>query len=355
MNDDKHALFSMRFNGEGGVSEDSSDKSAFLWRHIDIVDGDTEAWLIEELGIDPVVSHALVTEDTRPRSLRVGTGVMFIMRGFNFNEGADIDDLVSLRMWVDGDRAVTLRHRRLVAPRDVKAALENGLGPKDAGEFMVAITDALASRMAEGVHNLEARADDVEEEVLLGKPADLRERLADLRRELIGVRRHLGPQRDALTKLFSEELPWLTSENRARLREVINQTTRYVEELDTARERAAITQEEAMSGDVQYTVPGCVLLECRFRAGGTGQHERSIRLQARLIHTRIPQISDRKDFSGGVRQSQKSDRTKLRARRRGAAIGTGSLGLHRGVACSALLEICTTHGQHPRTDRQFIR
>jgi zinc transporter len=244
MNDDTHALFSMRFNGEGGVSEDSSDESAFLWRHIDIVDGDTEAWLIEELGIDPVVSHALVTEDTRPRSLRVGTGIMFIMRGFNFNEGADIDDLVSLRMWVDGDRAVTLRHRRLFAPRDVKAALENGLGPKDAGEFMVAITDALASRMAEGVHNLEARADDVEEEVLLGKPADLRERLADLRRELIGVRRHLGPQRDALTKLFSEELPWLTSENRARLREVINQTTRYVEELDTARERAAITQEE---------------------------------------------------------------------------------------------------------------
>jgi zinc transporter len=244
MNDDTHALFSMRFNGEGGVSEDSSDESAFLWRHIDIVDGDTEAWLIEELEIDPVVSHALVTEDTRPRSLRVGTGIMFIMRGFNFNEGADIDDLVSLRMWVDGDRAVTLRHRRLFAPRDVKAALENGLGPKDAGEFMVAITDALASRMAEGVHNLEARADDVEEEVLLGDPADLRERLADLRRELIGVRRHLGPQRDALTKLFSEELPWLTSENRARLREVKKHTTRYVEELDTARERAAITQEE---------------------------------------------------------------------------------------------------------------
>jgi zinc transporter len=244
MSNDTQVLFSITLDGEGGVSAHSRDENAFVWTHIDIVDGDTERWLNEELAFDPVVSAALVAEDTRPRSLRIGTGLMLIMRGFNFNAGADVDDLVSIRMWVDANRAVTLRNRRLLAPRDVKEALESGRGPKDAGELVVALAAALVERMAEGVRNLEERADEIEEDVLSGTPADLRARIADLRRELIGVRRHLAPQRDALTKLFAEELPWLTSENRAQLREVANQTTRYVEELDTARERAAITQEE---------------------------------------------------------------------------------------------------------------
>lgn len=244
MTEDNHVLFTLNFDGEGGILYDANDTSAFVWSHVDILAGDTEEWLIEKLGIDPIVAAALVAESTRPRSLRIGAGLMLIMRGFNFNPGADVDDLVSLRMWVDDKRAVTLRNRRLLAPRDVQEELENGHGPRDAGEFVVALTGALATRMGEGVHGLEERADNVEEEVLAGNPSDIRTRLAELRRELIGVRRHLAPQRDALTKLFTEELPWLTSENRALLREVVNQSTRYVEELDTARERAAITQEE---------------------------------------------------------------------------------------------------------------
>jgi zinc transporter len=50
-----------------------------------------------------------------------------------------------------------------------------------------------------------------------------------------------------LTRLATEQLPWLSDRQRARLREVADRITRYVEDLDAARERAAVTQEELAS------------------------------------------------------------------------------------------------------------
>src|SRR4029077_16895083 len=61
------------------------------------------------------------------------------------------------------------------------------------------------------------------------------------------LRRFLAPQREALGKLAQIALPWLAPEHRARIGEVADRRTRAVEELDAARDRAAVTQEELAS------------------------------------------------------------------------------------------------------------
>jgi zinc transporter len=72
----------------------------------------------------------------------------------------------------------------------------------------------------------------------------VRSRLAALRRRVIALRRYIAPQRDAMSRLSTERIPWLSESDRARLREVAERVTRYVEDLGAARERAAIIQEE---------------------------------------------------------------------------------------------------------------
>jgi zinc transporter len=47
-----------------------------------------------------------------------------------------------------------------------------------------------------------------------------------------------------MNRLYSETVDWLSDEERMRLRETGDRTTRYVEDLDAIRERAAVTQEE---------------------------------------------------------------------------------------------------------------
>lgn len=47
-------------------------------------------------------------------------GLLLILRGFNFNPGAEPNDLISVRIWIDAQRAITLRHCQILSSQDVK-------------------------------------------------------------------------------------------------------------------------------------------------------------------------------------------------------------------------------------------
>ena len=61
------------------------------------------------------------------------------------------------------------------------------------------------------------------------------------------LRRYLAPQREAMTKLQAENVPWLSDGNRMHLRETTDRVIRYIEDMDSVRDRAAVTQEELVN------------------------------------------------------------------------------------------------------------
>lgn len=194
--------------------------------HLDYADEGSRAWLEEVLGLDEVTAEALVSPDPRPRSVVVGEGLLVVLRGINVNDGADPEDMVSLRMWLEADRAVTLRHRKLMAVQDTVTALREGHGPVDIGDLLHSVVDRLLDRIGAVVDALEDDADDLEEQVLTAESRALRSRLADLRRRAISLRRCIGPQRDTLGRLHGERVAWLDDMRRARLRESADRATR---------------------------------------------------------------------------------------------------------------------------------
>jgi zinc transporter len=68
--------------------------------------------------------------------------------------------------------------------------------------------------------------------------------LAALRRQAILLRRYVAPQREALNRLSLEVVPWSSDQDRRRFREAADMTMRIAEEIDAARERAAIVQDQ---------------------------------------------------------------------------------------------------------------
>lgn len=86
--------------------------------------------------------------------------------------------------------------------------------------------------------------DALEDKALTEAQAELRAELWEIRRVAIELRRYIGPQRDAMTRLTTERVPWIDAQAGQRLREVADRITRYVEDLDAARERAVIIQDE---------------------------------------------------------------------------------------------------------------
>ncbi len=218
-----------------------------LWVHLDYSGEAVKDWLHHESGIDPVIVEALTAQETRPRSLVHNGGMLLILRGVNLNPGEDPEDMISVRLWIDSDRIVTLHHRRVMAIEDLRQALVDGSGPVSPGGFLEDLSDRLVLRMGSVISDVDDSADALEDEVLTRQSYDLRQKIANIRRVAIGMRRYLAPQREVMTRLYSEKVDWLGEMERMRLREISDRTTRYVEDLDAIRDRATVTQEELNS------------------------------------------------------------------------------------------------------------
>ncbi|MGD8428962.1 MAG: zinc transporter ZntB [Ectothiorhodospiraceae bacterium] len=214
------------------------------WVHLDRTAEATRRWLAEESGLEPLVAEALLQEETRPRMVTIGNGMLIILRGVNLNPGADPEDMVSIRMWVDADRVISLRGKRLLAVEDVRGEIAAGHGPRSPGELLCAIARALVERMGPVLQDLEDGLDALEERLMGQQRREMRTHLIGLRRQGIILRRYIAPQRDVLTRLATERLPLLDDALRNRLRETADRVTRYVEDLDAVRDRAAVVQEE---------------------------------------------------------------------------------------------------------------
>lgn len=218
-----------------------------LWVHLDHTGTRTRKWLTRDSGIDPVISQTLLQHDVRPRVLAADDSLLVVLRGVNLNPGADPEDMVGVRVWLEPHRIVTLRHRRLMAVTDLRNEIDAGTGPKGQGEFLYRLADRLMDRMGPVISDLDDRVDDLEDQVLTAQSTELRARLGEIRREAIALRRYLAPQRDVMSRLPMEQMPWLEATHKAHMREIADRTLRYVEDLDSARERAAVTQDELNS------------------------------------------------------------------------------------------------------------
>jgi zinc transporter len=251
-------LHALLFDSDGGARaldwagvERWSPNDGVLWINLDYTQPDAEAWIKKT--IDPLVRDALLDPDPRPRAVAHGEDLLLIIRGINQNAGATPEDMISVRAFVEPRRIVTLRHRISRSLRSLQAELDARHGPRTAADFTVTLVERIVEHVVERVDTLGDNVAACEDLVLDEHQPDPRGKLADLRRRAIALRRFLAPQREALGRLAAINLPWLTAEHRARIGEVADRMTRTVEELDAARDRAAVTQEELGSRTAEAT------------------------------------------------------------------------------------------------------
>ncbi len=224
-----------------------------LWLHLDYSDPEMARWVREDSGVDAVVAEALLAPETRPRCLVHGDGLLVILRGVNLNPGADPEDMVSVRIWIAGDRIISSGLRKLISIDDLCQEIEQGTGPENQGEFLVRLGELMADRIGDVVNDVDDVADSLESELLTAEHHELRYALSNVRRQIVALRRYLAPQRDALARLVSERSPLIDDLVRMQLRELTDRMTRYIEDLDEARDRASVTHEELLNRLAELT------------------------------------------------------------------------------------------------------
>lgn len=244
-------IFACLLDGGGGgrrIDRSAIDlrhgEQGLLWVHLDPTIDAAETWLTHHAGLGPITVASLLDEGTRPRLNRSEDGVVVILRGVNCNPGADPEDMVAIRMLFTEQRIITLNYRTVMAIEELRRAVEDGRGPATAGDALVMVAERIADRMGDVIADLDEGVDDIEDSVHTEDVYKMRTDLADFRRMAVTLRRYIAPQRDVLARLHGERLPWLDDDDRRRLREVYERTARFVEDVEAARDRAAVSQEE---------------------------------------------------------------------------------------------------------------
>ncbi|MGB8274063.1 MAG: CorA family divalent cation transporter, partial [Alphaproteobacteria bacterium] len=110
--------------------------------------------------------------------------------------------------------------------------------------FLADLAGKLVARMGPVIADLDDRVDELEDVLLTGPSREIRTRLGAIRRQAIALRRYIAPQREAMAQTMMLSIPWIVHPERDRLREVGDRITRYIEDLDSVRDRAAVMQEE---------------------------------------------------------------------------------------------------------------
>lgn len=215
-----------------------------LWVHLDFTVVGVQRWLLDESGLDPLIAEALIADETRPRCAAIADGLLISLRGVNNNPGANPEDMVSIRLFCTEERVISTRRRRLLSIRDLVDTFEWREGPRTTGELTGMLAERLIERMSLVITELDERTDELEEKIIEGAGQEVRSGILELRREIIKLRRYLAPQREALNRMAVEKSAWLSEHDRLQVREASDKITRYVEDLDSARDRAGVAYEE---------------------------------------------------------------------------------------------------------------
>jgi zinc transporter len=279
-----HSYVLDRKGGRRIIEADAIDKwtpdQGILWLHIDVNNEPSRRWLEGRSDLPSPMIDALLAGETRPRSHIGEAGSLVVLRGVNTNPGNDPEDMVSVRIWIEADRIISTRRRRLLSVQDVRAALDEGDGPTTTGEFLAILIGRLADRIGDFVNDIEEHIENIEELGIQSGTTNLRQSISAIRRQIASVRRFLAPQRDALDRLYRNPGKLLSEAEIHELREEADRLTRYLEDIDLARERLVVLQEELLSITAQeqntrmyvLSVVAAVFLPLTFVTGMLGMN-----------------------------------------------------------------------------------
>jgi len=219
-----------------------------LWLHIDRSHPGMTDWLQSQLHISKVIAELLTSDDTRPRAFRDGDKLVATLRGINFNPGTDPEDMVSMQLWSDGARVVTLRRHRLQTPRDVLDDIDAGRGPVDAGALITSLAEHMVHRINRVIVDMNDEIDRLENldfDAIDNKP--LLAEIVAIRRSALALQRHMGPQHVALEAISRDAPDWFEKHDRQEIGETIALLRRFIDDIDVSKESAVVLMDELRS------------------------------------------------------------------------------------------------------------
>jgi zinc transporter len=252
-----------------------------LWVHLDRNAHGISGWLKSHLGLSSATADAITSNQNRPRAFREGNALATILRGINSDGGDNVENMVAMQIWADAHHVVTLRRHRLQAPKDVLAEIEaNAGGCVTVGDLLTKLVEQTVARIGDVVLDMNDRIDQLEAQCERARIEDVLTAISKIRRKCLAMKRHMSPQHEAIIHIARDAPEWLSADNRAAIRETIDQLHHYLEDIDISMESALVLQDDlnnraaAQTNKTSYllSIVAAIFLPLGFLTGALGMN-----------------------------------------------------------------------------------
>ncbi len=234
-------------NGQGGVSSEPTADISTLWHHLKYTDKTARTWIKSRHELSDQARMTLLNSETRPRAHISDEEVFVCLRGINFNETAQPEDMISIRLWMNENEVITSANQGSQSIRNMVADLKRGVGPKKATDVILSLIENLARLTDDFVDKIDEKIDLAEDQIEQAKVTDFNPQMNQLRRQIANIRRYLLPQKEAIDKLYRNKSKLFTDSFYDQIYLYADKFIQLIENLDLMRERALMLQEYFMA------------------------------------------------------------------------------------------------------------
>lgn len=238
--DKKGSLKEIGFNEINSYRE----KNELLWLHFNYTKNEAKEWISTKNGIDEIAVDALLADETRPRTIVLKDNLLLALRGVNLDPNSKPEDMKSIRLFISQNLIISTSRRTILSVTEMIEELKKGSGIKSSSEFIIELTYKMIDRIDDVIEKIHDRCDTLEDTIFDDKRRLQKAEILNIRKEIIVLKRFLVPQKEALIKLYNEQLSWLNEYQKIELRETNDQLIRHIEELDTVRDKVVLIQDE---------------------------------------------------------------------------------------------------------------
>lgn len=217
-------------------------KENFIWINLDQNLNSNNIFLKEKANVDEIIASSLLANDTHVRYLEHNNGLLLILRAINLNPKEEPDDMISLRIWIEKNRVITVYKKNVKAIEDLENEILNNNAPISSNELLIRLINKISMRISESINNINDLVEEIEDNVFEKKLTNV-EISSQIRKQIIKLKRYLQPQKEVLFQL-SQKNNIFSAKEKINLVNNADRITRYIEELEVARERTIIALDE---------------------------------------------------------------------------------------------------------------
>ncbi|MCX7554177.1 hypothetical protein OS175_09830 [Marinicella sp. S1101] len=235
-------------DGLGGVSNVvEPSQSVVIWHHIRLNDKTSRNWIKKQSDMSEHAKVMLINNENRPRAHVSDEEISLCLRGINFNQEAQPEDMISIRLWFNDKHIVTSSNEGSQSIKSIKSDLSNKLGPKSPEHFILNMIEKLAGLTDDFVDKMDEKIDLMEDSIEHSKLNEFSPQMSQMRRQIANIRRYLLPQKEAIDKLYRQKSKLLSESFYDQVYLYSDKFIQLIENLDMMRERALMLQEHFMA------------------------------------------------------------------------------------------------------------